>query len=157
MSKSDYFKKSSAELKQGREDMIVFLHIKNFDPDQIGWFCKAYDYFIENPKEYNGASYSQDLYCISTLELWSMLHDWFYIALNVWADRYYMRQSDKILRLTMHKGNDAGFEMNWRTVRLFFLRGLYPWYNRAFKGRVMTDQNKKDMRLAIHTFKRLRK
>ena len=152
MSKSDYFYRSSEQLDQGHVEMLQFLYIKNFTPDKIGWFEDAYNYFRGNPSHYDGATLSQDLYSIPGLELWSMLHDYFYIALNVWASRKYMRKADKILRLTMHKGDNAGFEMNLRTVKLFFLRGFYPWYNRQFKGRVMTKHNKVNMRLAYADF-----
>ena len=152
MSKSNYFYRSSEWLDQGHKEMLQFLDIKNFTPDQIGWFEDAYSYFRKNPSHYDGATLSQDLYSIPGLELWSMLHDYFYIALNVWASKKYMRKADKILRLTMHKGDNAGFEMNLRTVKLFFLRGFYPWYNRQFKGRVMTKHNKVNMRLAYADF-----
>ena len=152
MSKSNYFKQSKEALDQGHKEMLQFLDIKNFKPDQIGWFEDAYNYFVDNPSHYDGATLSQDLYSIHGLELWSMLHDYFYIKLNVWASRKYMRKADKILRLTMHKGNNAGFEMNLRTVKLFFLRGFYPWYNRNFKGRVMTKHNKIQMEVAYVTF-----
>jgi len=152
MSKSNYFKQSKEALDQGHKEMLQFLDIKNFKPDQIGCFEDAYNYFIDNPSHYDGATLSQDLYSIPGLELWSMLHDYFYIKLNVWASRKYMRKADKILRLTMHKGDNAGFEMNLRTVKLFFLRGFYPWYNRNFKGRVMTKHNKIKMNLAYANF-----
>ena len=152
MSKSNYFKQSKEALYQGNKEMLQFLDIKNFTPDQIGCFEDAYNYFVDNPSHYDGATLSQDLYSIPGLELWSMLHDYFYIALNVWASRKYMRKADKILRLTMHKGNNAGFEMNLRTVKLFFLRGFYPWYNRNFKSRVMTKHNKIKMNLAYANF-----
>lgn len=152
MSKSNYFYQSNIALNQGHKEMLQYLYIKKFTADQIVWFEDAYNYFRQNPSHYDGATLSQDLYSISGLELWSMLHDYFYIALNVWASRKYMRKADKILRLTMHKGNNAGFEMNLRTVKLFFLRGFYPWYNRVFKGRRMTSHNKIQMEAAYVTF-----
>ena len=152
MSKSNYFKQSKEALDQGHKEMLQFLDIKNFTPDQIGWFEDAYNYFVDNPSHYDGATLSQDLYSIPGLELWSMLHDYFYIALNVWASRKYMKKADKILRITMHKGNTSGAEMKWRMFRLFFLRGFYPCYNRNFKGRVITKHNKINMRLAYANF-----
>lgn len=151
MSTNTFFYQDAETLSRKRLLVESYLELKRFTSDQITWFLRAYDYFCDK-EGYDGSTWTQDLYCIPGLELWSMLHDYFYIALNVWASRRYQRKADKILRLTMHKGDDAGFEMNWRTFRLFFLRGLYPWYNRNFKGRRMTKHNKIQMEAAYAAF-----
>ena len=152
MSKNDFFKQDADVLRRKRLDVITFLKLKEFNNDQINWFLDAYDYFVYNPDDYDGSTFTQDLYSIPKLELWSMLHDYFYIELNVWANRGYQKKADRILRYTMRKGNTSGLEMKWRMFRLFWLRGFYPWYNRVFKGRRMTAHNKIQMESAYVTF-----
>lgn len=152
MSDNVFFIQDREVLKQKRNDVIVYLKLKEFNQIQINWFLRAYDFFCDNPTDYDGSTMTQDLDSIKGLELWSMLHDYFYIGLNVWASRKHQRKADRVLKWTMQSAWVSGAEISWRMFRLFWLRGLYPWYNRKFKGRVMTAKNKIDMEVAYLAF-----
>lgn len=152
MSKNTFFLQDRQVLKEKRNDVIVFLQLKDFDQLKINWFLKAYDFFCDNPTGYDGSTMTQDLDSIKGLELWSMLHDYFYVDLNVLASRHYQRKADRILRWNMEAAWASGAEIQWRMFRLFWLRGFYPWYNRVFKGRRMTAHNKIQMESAYVTF-----
>jgi len=150
---SKFFYQDKETLAKRREHVIFYIQtIKEFNEGQLWWFLKAYDFFCKHPSAYDGATLTQDLDSIKGLELWSMLHDYFYIACNVWANRKYMKVADQILKRTMKRGHHSGVEISWRMFRLAVLRIFYPPYNRIIKGRKMTNRNIAQMELAINDF-----
>jgi len=143
-STNTYFYNSKNVLAQGVEDAKVYLWLKGFYIEQIYIFLEAYNYFIKYPNHYDGATFSQDLYDISGLELASMLHDYLY-KIGGYASKETLRQADAILIRVMRQCNKSGAEIKYRQVRLFILREIlnYAWINRTFRGKTLTVQNRR--------------
>lgn len=87
-SKNNFFKQDLATLEQKRSDVATLLKIKGYYDHQIEVYLKAFDYFIKNSEEYDGATIVKDLQDIPHLDLDAMLHDYHYLVSNVAANFY---------------------------------------------------------------------
>ena len=76
-SKSDFFKQSKLDLKFKRDFVSDILNYKGLKND---YFLKAYDYFVVNPTEFDGATIIKDLNDIQDLDLSALVHDYQYIV-----------------------------------------------------------------------------
>ncbi|NJB83603.1 hypothetical protein [Wenyingzhuangia aestuarii] len=87
-SKNDFFKKQHFEGLTQRFQRLEakyfvlkrLLEIKKFHKNEISLFLSAYDYFIEHPTAYDGATIVKDVYDIPKLEVSAMLHDYQYLV-----------------------------------------------------------------------------
>lgn len=77
-SKSKFFKRSHLELKEDRAKVIKVLEWNGIDNSR---FLKAYDFFVENPSKFDGATIVKDLCSIRGLDFAAMNHDYFYIVI----------------------------------------------------------------------------
>lgn len=82
-SENDYFFQSKEDLKIGKNLMISQLKRYGRSKVDITRFCKAYDWFCENPERYDGSTIVRDLFDfklngfrLSTASMW---HDYDYI------------------------------------------------------------------------------
>lgn len=89
-SKNDFFKQQKIDknedgrlkrLAKKREVVKRLLEIKKFHVFEIDYFLEAYDYFVINKKQFDGATLVKDIYDVPKLELSAMLHDYQYIYL----------------------------------------------------------------------------
>lgn len=80
---SHYFFQDLHTLSQCRDKVIQYLILKGYELSGIAIYLKAFDYFVENPKDYDGATIVRDLCDIDGLDLDAMLHDFHYIEYNV--------------------------------------------------------------------------
>ena len=78
-SKDDTFKKSKIELDILRNNIKAYLHIKERKMSDISDYLNAFDYFIERPNKFDGATIVKDLVDIGELDLDAMVHDYDYI------------------------------------------------------------------------------
>ena len=78
-SKDSTFKKSKQELNIIRKNIKTYLHIKERKISDISEYLNAFDYFIEHPTEFDGATIVKDLVDIGELDLDAMVHDYDYI------------------------------------------------------------------------------
>lgn len=137
-SKNDFFQKQSFETELGRLNRLQskrnvvarLLRIKKFTKVEVEEFLNAYDYFVDRPKSFDGATIVKDAYDIPKLELSAMLHDYHYIVylsfktgLN-WLKskwRYDKIYSDNLIRL--------GRLAKWRSkLRFVLLTASTPFY-----------------------------
>lgn len=83
-SKNDFFKQKPEVLKKCRLDVVSILKIKNRSYKAIGEYLEAFDYFVANPSDFDGATIVKDLLDIRVnseyLDLDAMLHDFEYIT-----------------------------------------------------------------------------
>lgn len=85
-SKSDFFHQKK-EVLQKKLETIVFLYIDfGFTNEEIEKLKEAYNYFIDNPFEYNGTSVINDRYMIQGFEPQSVVHDFDYIFAKNFID-----------------------------------------------------------------------
>lgn len=73
---SYFFKQDKQTLINKRNEVIALLRFKGVD-DSL--FLKAYDFFVDNPKEFDGATIVKDLNDIKGLDLAALVHDYRYI------------------------------------------------------------------------------
>jgi hypothetical protein len=100
-SKSTFFLKSKEELAKNWYLLDLVLRNYNFQGYDIRPFSRAYNYFTENPKEFDGATIVRDLDTIKGLDAPAMVHDYRYILANgvkdrIKADKEYLRNMIKL-------------------------------------------------------------
>ena len=78
-SRDDTFKKSKTELDILRKNVKAYLNIKERKMSDISDYLNAFDYFIERPNKFDGATIVKDLVDIGELDLDAMVHDYDYI------------------------------------------------------------------------------
>jgi hypothetical protein len=78
-SKSNFFFQNTEILEKKAFLLKLILLDCNFTENEIIKFEKAYNYFIENPKEFDGATIVRDLDTIKGLDAPAMVHDYRYI------------------------------------------------------------------------------
>lgn len=76
-SRPKYFHLSTNYLKANRRELEYFLNLKGVNPDK---YLEAYDYFVENPKKYDGATIVKDLDDVFGLDLSALRHDYDYLV-----------------------------------------------------------------------------
>jgi hypothetical protein len=83
--------------------LLIYKIIKEYLSEQkeILNFARAYNYFTENPKEFDGATIVRDLYTIKGLDASAMVHDYRYILAKnikdrIRADVEYLRNMIKL-------------------------------------------------------------
>ncbi len=82
-SKNDFFKQSPVVLNKARVDLVQVLKIKGRSSRDIEEYLVAYDFFVNNPNRFDGATIVKDLVDVRTekgyLDADAMLHDYEYI------------------------------------------------------------------------------
>ena len=78
-SKDDTFKKSKNDLDSLRINVEAILYLKGRKSYEVSEYLKAFDYFVEHPTEFDGATIVKDLVDICELDLDAMVHDYDYI------------------------------------------------------------------------------
>jgi len=82
-SKSSYFHQDKAHLDKCALDMVAYLKLKGYSYSQINVYLVAFEYFENNPNEFDGATLVKDLCDLPGLDIDAMLHDFHYINCNV--------------------------------------------------------------------------
>ena len=85
-SKSHFFYQSVEVLSSKRRQVVQLLKLKGYNDTEIAIYIKAYNYFCQNPAQFDGATIVKDLVDIPGLDLDAMLHDYHYIHRNVAAN-----------------------------------------------------------------------
>lgn len=111
-SKSDFFKQNIETLIKKRKEVIFLLDAKEISSK---YYLSAFDYFVINPTEFDGATIVKDLKDIKGLDLSAMVHDYQYIV-----------------ELTKYKGISwlkVKTRMDWNYGRSMELlgKGIYPY------------------------------
>lgn len=140
-SKSKYFFQSAEALKLNRIKLITYLEINDYSPIEINIYCKAFDYFCENPSHYDGATIVKDLYHIPCLDINAMLHDYLYIVFKVSANWYVRYYADWLYAKEMERAGKG--VLSWINFSLLIL--TYPFwtpYIYLIKGNRCTKEDK---------------
>ncbi|MBO2546085.1 hypothetical protein J0871_16840 [Salegentibacter sp. BDJ18] len=145
-SRNNYFQKPAITHKLNRGKIKYYLEqIKGYSQTQANIYLAAYDYFVRNPEQFDGATKTEDLYDLEGLELAAMLHDWLYIYLNASASYKYTWYADKLMRSEMRRMHKSSWNTGARFV-LLLLKSIagFPMYCRFIKKRKMSLQDKMD-------------
>lgn len=103
-SSNNFFFQSPIILSEKRKDVEQLLFIKGYSEEQIDIYLQAFDYFTVKPKDFDGATFVNDLidvpgsYGFDGLDLDAMLHDWHYLYFKVGSSFKYKEMADKIFR-----------------------------------------------------------
>lgn len=93
-SKNDFFFQENMMLSMYREDLKTYLNIKRFNTSDIYRMLIIYDYFCENPSQYDGETLVKDLTDLPNLSLAGMEHDYEYVSEKVWKNPIEKIKSD---------------------------------------------------------------
>ena len=140
-SKSKYFYQPAEDLKLNRIKLITYLEINDYSLLEINIYCKAFDYFCENPSHFDGATIVKDLYHIPRLDINAMLHDYLYILFKVSANWYVRYYADWLYAKEMER-NYKGI-LSWANFSLLIL--TYPFwtpYMYLIKGKRCTKEDR---------------
>jgi hypothetical protein len=115
-STNNHFSKSLFDLESDYKLCLKLLNNFEFPNNYIDKFEEAYDYFIFNPKEYNGTSVINDRFTIKGLEIQSVVHDYEWIFAKSLKD---LHQSNIRYANALRKMNT-----NWISTWCFIFLGL---------------------------------
>lgn len=142
-SKSSYFHKSIPELRVCRYDVKLYLELKGYDREQIAVYIRAFDYFILEPNDFDGATLVNDLCDIPYLDIDAMLHDYHYIYCGVASSISFKWKADKLYA----KGNERKGKSLYAAYSRFIglsLSGIgFILFARLKRGRMTKEQKEK--------------
>lgn len=141
-SKSNYFFRPKEHLKLSHRVMVRYLVDQNYSMMQIGIYEKAFEYFCENPSNFDGASIVKDLHHIPGLDLNAMLHDYHYLNYNCACDIWIKWHCDLLYAKEMEKTGKG--HLSWFNFVLLNITGLpFHLYSRIKKGRCTDEMKRK--------------
>ena len=83
-SSNDFFKQKPDKLNKLRLDVVEVLNVLGRSKKDIDLYIEAFDYFIANPGQFDGATIVRDLFIIKgkgyKLDVDAMLHDYEYVT-----------------------------------------------------------------------------
>ena len=141
-SSNRYFFQPDALLSENRRNLDLILQLKGYALQQRTIYLSAYDYFVIHPEQFDGATMTEDLPDIDSLELAAMLHDYLYIQLNAAGSFKYILKADLLLRSEMRKMKKSSWNAGARFILLMLKTPFFVPYAWLFKKRKMTDLDK---------------
>ncbi len=108
----NYFFKQGKDVLGGKRKQLQFILKEVWDrSDEVtSFYLKAFDFFVENPNEFDGATIVKDLNIMPDLDIQAMIHDYIYITYNVSSDVHYKFKADLIYAHEMEKMGGADLQ-----------------------------------------------
>ncbi|AOR28712.1 hypothetical protein FORMB_16730 [Formosa sp. Hel1_33_131] len=144
MSVNNFFHKDISFLSEHRKWLINYLKLYNRPQSIIDVYLWAYDYCVQNPDSYDGATMTEDL-AFHGLEPEAMLHDVLYVALNVAGNFKHQYIADLIIKKEMEAHKKSSIETGKRFYLLLLKIPLFVPYAYIIKNRKMSIDDKKEM------------
>lgn len=144
MDAKDFFYQSPKVLSQYRKWLVDYLTLYKRTQSVIDVYLWAYDYCVNHPDTYDGATMTEDL-DFNGLEPESMLHDVLYVCLNTAGNFKYQYISDLMIKREMEIHTKSSIETGKRFYLLLLKTPLFVPYAYFFKNRKMSDSDKKEM------------
>lgn len=122
-SKSDFFKQDTETLfkkRRGLENILRDIWERN--DEVVKFYLEAYDYFVLNPDDFDGATIIKDVKVIKGLDIWAMIHDYLYIKYNVAVSWKYKYLADLIYAKEMEIMGQSAF-VSWGRFGLLIIFG----------------------------------
>lgn len=142
-SKSNYFHKPIYELRECRYNAKLYLELKGYSREQIAVYIKAFDYFILNPDDFDGATLVNDLFDIPELDIDAMAHDYWYKFYNVGSSVAMKWRADKLYALGNERKGKSEYAAWSRMVGLTLTGiGFIP-LAMFWRGRMTNEQKEK--------------
>ena len=142
-SKNTFFLQDKKILEEKRKDLEYLIKVLwNRNNDVIEFYLKVYDFFCENPSEFDGATIVKDLCIIKDLDTSAMLHDYLYLTYNVAANIKYKWKADWLYAREMERGGGAAYSTWSRFIGLTIFGGLFFTPYKLIKGQKISKINK---------------
>ncbi|KIQ22642.1 hypothetical protein RT99_05910 [Flavobacterium sp. MEB061] len=117
--------------------------IKGYNKLEISIYLKAFDYFCQNPTDFDGATVVKDLQDLPKLDLDAMLHDYQYSVQNVAATFYTKWYSDWLYAKGQERKGKGQYSSFSRFIGLTLIGiGFVPYAN--YKRGSITLKQKKE-------------
>ena len=145
MKSKDFFKQSSYELTRKRQLLEYYFKSQEYSEAQKTIYYDAYNYFVNNPFDFDGATIVKDLHHIKGLDINAMLHDYQYIKYKVASSFKYKFLSDYIYAKQMEK-QGRGFYA-WIRLIGVTIGGLFYIPKSILTRGFMSKQQKTDILL----------
>ena len=144
MSVNNFFHRDINYLSEHRKWLVDYLKLYNRSQLVMGVYLWAYDYCVQNPETYDGATMTEDL-AFHGLEPEAMLHDVLYVALNVAGNFKYQYIADLILKREMEVHKKSSIETGKRFYLLLLKTPFFAPYAYLNKKRQKSKGDKKEM------------
>ena len=146
-SSNNFFHQEDHFIFQGKSEMDIILQLWGYELSERGPYRHAYDYFVKNPEQFDGATMTEELCDIPWLDLDAMLHDYLYVGLNASASLKYMWKADKLLRQEMRRKGKSSWNTGYRFTMLVLKTPFFlPWCW-LIKGRRISDEQRRDLNI----------
>lgn len=142
-SKSIFFKQRPNALLAKRYDVFSLLTMKGYNRRQIDIYLNAYDYFVNNPNDFDGATFVKDLIDVRGLDLDAMLHDYQYLKYNVASNIKIKFLTDLLYAKGIEKKGKSQYAAYSRFFGLTALVGIPIMIYSLIKRGFTTDSQKK--------------
>lgn len=132
-SKSNFFRQPKMALQYKRQ--LLWSVLKDFEVQKQWPFIEAYDYFMENPTQFDGATIVKDVPTIRGLDAPAMLHDYQYIHIAFWTRKGFAQKikSDWNYGCNMEQLGVLPIIAYTRAVLLIVSTPLYYMYRLTLK------------------------
>lgn len=142
-SKNNFFSQDKITLSEKRKELEYLISVLwNRDTFVKEMYLEIYDFFCENPKEFDGATIVKDLCIIKGLDTSAMLHDYMYLNYNVASSYKYKWKADLLYALEMQRGGGAAYSTWSRFIGLTIFGGIFFTPFKIFKGKKMNKNDK---------------
>lgn len=139
-SENHFFKQSKKDLIIKRNEVYGLLRIKGYSKEACNIYLKAYNHFIINPNQFDGATLVNDLCDLPGLDLDAMLHDFHYLMYNVASNISMKWRADKLYA----KGNERKGKGKYSAYSRFIglsLSGIgFIPFSRIKRGKMTNEQ-----------------
>ena len=136
-SKSHFFYQSTQVLKNARANAYTMLRVKGYYLDEVDIYMKAFDYFSQNPSQFDGATAVKDLVDIPGLDLDAMLHDYHYINYNVAASFVTKWKADWLFAKGNERKGKGQYSAFSRFIGLTIIGIVFVPYARWKRGKTI--------------------
>ena len=144
LGKSEFFYQDRKELNKRRVNLITHLKWLGYNEDKIAVYLIAWDYYVRNPKGFDGATASED----STLEpigvdYRAVLHDYFYEVHKVYCNKKYLSTVNDFYLSEIENYSEctASYLANQKRKLFSIVEKFYLWYAKL-KGVEVKEEEK---------------
>jgi len=151
MSTNDFFQRDYDELYRDRQQLSKLLKIRCFSLNYISAILEAYDFFVINKNDFDGATLLQDLYDYKNLDLKALVHDYIYLKFNCASSYTYKKKADNLFAKMHSHFHNGDLERITRRTGLGISTTPFLIFNILKKG-VMKKEQKNTMDLYLIKF-----
>jgi hypothetical protein len=127
-SKNTYFHQNPFVLRRLRHGVCRLLSLKGYTVEQCNVYMKAFDYFVQNPDIFDGATLVKDLQDMPDIDLDAMLHDYHYVVYNAGANFKTKWKADWMYAKGNERKGKGQYSAFSRLIGLIIIGiGFVPW------------------------------